>query len=154
MALQWTDIGSSAQGTVLGVVMSLSIAGAEMSRNSTAVVYGVESRLCTSISVVASIFVVLREEAQALGIVCMFYATTLVWSIVVTLSNLMLKHTNPDQHRAEESEHPDKWFGALNRAIHEPVKFRVYANRYSSTGDGRADGSSTRKAKKKSKKGS
>ena len=39
-------------------------------------------------------------------IVSMFYGTTIIWSLLVTLSNICLQRTNPAQHRIDETETP------------------------------------------------
>lgn len=120
MLLQFTAPGSSAQGSILAAGLSLSVAGSEVSRSAN-VKYGVEARLCTTISGLISMYVVMRKEAEALGIASIFYTTAVVWSLIMTAANLFMRVYHREETIETETDDPESWFGALTRAIKSKV---------------------------------
>lgn len=125
MTTQWTEPGSSAHGTVLAAVFSLTVAAAEVARGKQ-VTYGMEARACTTLTVLVSAFVVMRSEGEALSLTIMFYSTALLWSISMTIGSILALRVDPDTTIESEKNCPGEWFGTF-RAIPAKMKRRVIA---------------------------
>lgn len=120
LLLQFSHIGGISS-TVFGGILSICVAGAEIARGARAT-YGLEARLCTSITVLVTIYVAMRKESEAFAIVALFYLIAGAWSISLTVSSVIMRRLHPKKIEREEKEEPDNWFGAFTAARSVPRK--------------------------------